>query len=523
MSFRVRVLITVFLACAICTIGACIVAGIRTAENGYAALHEKSSAILSRLEATRTYVATQDMLGSMIEKMVAQYPNGELAKEDKLRVLKVVPIFASMQVGQADSEKEHYNFRVVAVDPRNKDHSPNEKDLTFLQRFEQERELTELMDVDTQAKTFTLMRPVILKEKDGCLNCHGDPKNSPWHNGKDVLGFQMENWKDGKLHGMFQIISDLKPLQDGVAATRLNIALWGLGILLVCFVIAFLFVDQPLRRFMATVSGAVGDLGNSSASVLRAGQQLTMSSSSLAQGASEQAASLEETAAALEQVCTTVEHNTSHAQQADELSAGVRQASETGTACMVRMKEAMDTIKRSADETAEIIKNIDEIAFQTNLLALNAAVEAARAGEAGSGFAVVAEEVRSLAQRSAQAARDTALKIKRSAEHAVNGVRVSHEVEHSLQTIRTNAGKAAELVAQIARGSKEQSTALGEIRIAVNELDKVTQQNAALSEESAASSEDLLSEVKTLDKVIDSLSVLVGSARRMREEKKKGN
>ena len=177
---------------------------------------------------------------------------------------------------------------------------------------------------------------------------------------------------------------------------------------------------------------------------------------------------------------------------------------------MDKMKTAVTSIKSAADETVEIIKSIDEIAFQTNLLALNAAVEAARAGEAGRGFAVVAEEVRNLAQRSATAAKDTADKIRRAADLANNGVAVANEVDRSLAEIRDFAGKAAGLVKEIALASKEQSKGLEGINEAVTQLDKVTQQNAAAAEQSAASSQSLLDQVRTLNEVIASLSRALG-------------
>ena len=173
------------------------------------------------------------------------------------------------------------------------------------------------------------------------------------------------------------------------------------------------------------------------------------------------------------------------------------------------MHEAIEAIRSASDETAVIVKVIEEIAFQTNLLALNAAVEAARAGDAGRGFAVVAEEVRGLAQRSASAAKDTAEKITRSLELARGGVKVSDEVTAALSLITSDCVKAAALVSEIAVAGSAQARSLGEVNIAVGQLDQVTQSNAAAAEQSAAASEELLAQSQVLDSVVQKLVLLV--------------
>jgi methyl-accepting chemotaxis protein len=183
-----------------------------------------------------------------------------------------------------------------------------------------------------------------------------------------------------------------------------------------------------------------------------------------------------------------------------------------GVESMKRMSEAIDKIKNSASETAKIIKTIDEIAFQTNLLALNAAVEAARAGEAGKGFAVVAEEVRNLARRSAEAAKNTADLIEGSTKNAEAGVAVTNEVAKNLQKIQEVASKVATLIAEIAAASKEQSQGIDQVNTAVSEMDKVVQQNAANAEESASASEELSSQAQELSAMVLELTAIVGGS-----------
>jgi len=232
----------------------------------------------------------------------------------------------------------------------------------------------------------------------------------------------------------------------------------------------------------------------------------------MAEGASEQASSLEEISSSLEEMTSMTKQNADNAKMANERALEARKAADKGTDAMNRMTDAITRIKTSADETAKIIKTIDEIAFQTNLLALNAAVEAARAGEAGAGFAVVSDEVRNLAMRAAEAAKNTSVLIEGSQTNANNGVEVTQEVAEILRDITDAANKVNQLINEVSSASDEQSQGISQVNVAISQMDQVTQTNAANAEESASASEELSSQAAELNQAVEILVNIVGSS-----------
>lgn len=263
------------------------------------------------------------------------------------------------------------------------------------------------------------------------------------------------------------------------------------------------------KALSGRLNSAVLDLDNAASQVAAASKQVASAGDSLARGASEQAAALEETSSAITEMTSQTQRNADSAQQASTIANTAKKEADAGAEAMNRMAAAMKDIEQSAKQTSQIIKVIDEIAFQTNLLALNAAVEAARAGDAGRGFAVVAEEVRNLAMRSAEAAKNTAQMIEQSVSRAQAGVGLVGDAEKSLTSINTSCNSLSSIVAEIAAASNEQSQGIGQISKAVGEMDKVTQSNASGAEESASAAEEMAAQAASMATTVQELKQIV--------------
>ncbi len=340
---------------------------------------------------------------------------------------------------------------------------------------------------DKEAHTMRLVLPSLAEDR--CTACH--------------------TAKVGDLLGVTSVTVDTTETDDAQASL-----IWTMGLV---FVLAILFEVLVFRVALTVlvirpVTQVIAGIRTGASQTESAAAQVAQSSQAMAEGANDQASSLEETSASLEEMSSMTQQNADNAGQANATASVAQDAAQTGQEAMKRMSDAIGEIKSSSDETAKIVKTIDDIAFKTNLLALNAAVEAARAGEAGKGFAVVAEEVRNLAQQSAQAARATSEMIEESQRRSDNGVAVSQEVEEILARIAEGVEKVKHLVDEVTTAGNEQAQGIDQVGKAVTRIDQVTQSNAASSEEAAASAEELSAQAAEMNEMVNALASIVGGA-----------
>ena len=267
-----------------------------------------------------------------------------------------------------------------------------------------------------------------------------------------------------------------------------------------------------VRSITGSMHELVQEIANGAEQVSSAATQIASASQSLAEGTSQQAASLEETSASTEEINSMARRNSENSHSAADLVKQSDQRFSDTNRSLQEMVLAMGEINASSDKISKIIKVIDEIAFQTNILALNAAVEAARAGEAGMGFAVVADEVRNLAQRCAQAARDTAVLIEESINKSNDGKTKVDLVAKAIHTITEQSTQVKTLVDEVHLGSQEQSRGIEQIGRAIVQMEQVTQKAAASAEESASAAEELTAQSAGLKDIVGRLNSMVGNA-----------
>ncbi len=266
---------------------------------------------------------------------------------------------------------------------------------------------------------------------------------------------------------------------------------------------------DELGRLMLALKGMnnnllsiVGRIRESSESIATGATQISTGNNDLSQRTEEQASNLQQTAASMEELASTVRHNTDNAQQATTLARNAAHTASQGGEAMEQVTQTMETISASSRKIADIIGVIDGIAFQTNILALNAAVEAARAGEQGRGFAVVAGEVRALAGRSAEAAKEIKLLIQQSVSQVNEGTTLVEATGKTIGDVVQQVQSVAALIQEISNASQEQSQGTGQVSDAIAQLDQVTQQNAALVEESAAAANSLSYQAAELNRLV---------------------
>jgi methyl-accepting chemotaxis protein len=484
-------------------------------------LVQKARTIHLRLSEIAKFVATQGGLGRTIEFYKEKYKNPEdLTDQDKQEILNQVPIYAAIVVGNANAGQDQYSFRIFSRDPRNKENKATDAELLILDRFQTDQSLPEI--VEETSEKITVFKPVRISKSQGCLTCHGDPATSPWGNGKDILGYKMENWDDGRLHAVFAVVQNKNEAIKAQAAAGKtdSTGVMAIAIFVCSFIILFLSIMLVTPR-VARLQVIFNNLREQLVLLIKSQRSLDEVSSSLSSSSTEQAAATEEVASALEEVRSMVERNSEGANTANknasecadkasqlsdlsqDMSGKIEDLGKTITEVNEQLKtgvQKMGDIESMMSHISNQTKIVNDIAFQTKILSFNASVEAARAGDQGKGFAVVAQQVGELAALSSKAAKEISELLKESSqkvsEAMAEWVQQAQEIEQ-MSTVRISEGlevtqmTVAEIqnlsdlvnsisgnIMQIAEASKEQSQGVFEINKAIGEISTSTQANA---------------------------------------------
>jgi len=472
---------------------------------------KQSKAIVLMAEAGRNEMSAKIQSGLI--KPFAEIP------DDK--VVDAVPVITAIHMAMVNADKAGYTFRVPKVSPRNPDNAPTPLEAKVLEELKATNSDEYTMHSSDNIRYFKAIR--LTKE---CLFCHGDPKGE-----KDVTGGIKEGWKEGEIHGAFEIISSLDAAKAETMSAAMSFSLWTGVILIIVATLVTLMMRSALIRPLLEItslttsmsegrfSGGVADPTNdeigkvgkslntmitSLSSVIRTvtgaagdvstgSRQLSAAADDVATGAAKQAASVEEVAASMDAIAQSITTNAKNSLMTKEIAIkAAREAETTGKSLI----EGLSVLK----EIAGKIQIIEEIARQTNLLALNAAIEAARAGEHGKGFAVVASEVRQLAERSGKAAQEII---------TISGasVEVADSAGAKLGQLVPEIKRTADLVEEIAAASATQDVNARQVNDALQTLGSVIHQNASAAEEIASTTQALSDKARQLTDATDFFDV----------------
>jgi methyl-accepting chemotaxis protein len=308
-----------------------------------------------------------------------------------------------------------------------------------------------------------------------------------------------------------QSAADLRQQLSGLSESSARAEVFGLAVFAATLILAGVIVHLTIRRSITgPVIHVIGGVQSAANGTARASAQLAQSGLEVSNNAQEQAACIEETSASLEEISATTQQNADRAKEADRLMQTARQTVDRAAHAMNDLTASMDLISKSSHQVAGVLKDIDEIAFHTNILALNAAVEAARAGQAGAGFSVVADEVRSLAHRAAEAARNSGSIIERTTNDVSKGVELVAHAHAAFQEVSTTIASGTQVVSQIASSSDEQAKGISNIGQAILRIESLTQRNVTNAQQTADGAEEMTAEVENTRRYLNELVAVVG-------------
>jgi methyl-accepting chemotaxis protein len=413
-----------------------------------------------------------------------------------------VPVVAAWQSIRNLAEKDGYQFRVPADQPRNPENTPREEEKEVL-AWLAANPGRDYFAVDDARGEVVMARAVVLSED--CMSCHGEPATSTSGDGKDVLGFRMEGWRSGDMHGAFVLRGSTAAMTARKRAQMFEASAWLLASA-VAVLAVLLLVWRPMKSRLAD---GLARIHSESVKLESAVRRIAGQSVNLENISSSQTASFEETSAALEEIRGTSRSNLESTERAAKAVHACNEESKQGEATLESLHTAMESIRESTGRIAKIIRMMDEIAFQTNILALNAAVEAARAGEAGQGFSVVADEVRNLARRSADAAKEIESIIGESVERSGNAGKAVERVSEVTRTIGREVSALAASLSQVSAATREQFKGIDGISDSMNRISHMTMEVSGAAAEGSREGEKLSAQVKELRSAAHALASIL--------------